>query len=189
MNEGRDESWIPAPRRRAGMGDGPGMLSVLVTGRVVTRQAGRACMAGRAAPGRLCGRRRGLTAPGAGAGGIISVMILASRSRSGPLVVFPRVSGRLSYVRLWQCGQVHSRQAAGHRVGRLRVHRDRPRRHQTGIHDADRTSRRPGDPHRPRPGHDQPTRRGPARRPCCGGCPDRKPRNCAGRSAPAACRC
>ena len=60
--------------------------------------------------------------------------------------------------------QVHPRQTAGHRRRRLRVHSCRPWRHQTGLHDADRPSRRPGDPHRPWPGHDQPTRYRPSRR-------------------------
>ena len=44
-------------------GDGPGRLGVLVIGQVRTWQAGRACMAGRAAPSRVCRRRCGLTAP------------------------------------------------------------------------------------------------------------------------------
>ena len=60
-------------------------------------------------------------------------------------------------------GKIRPGQTAGHRSGRVRHQGPDPRRHQTRLHPARRSSRRPGHPHRPRPGQDQPAGRRAAR--------------------------
>ena len=59
--------------------------------------------------------------------------------------------------------QVHPGQTPGHRQRGDRRHRAHPRRHQTRLHPAHRAPRRPGHPHRPGPGPDQPPRQRAAR--------------------------
>ena len=96
-------------------------------------------------PGR---RHAGRQAPALGRGGLPGPAGLAARGAGHQ----PRRI-RLGPARR---RQVHPRQTADHRSGGDRYPGPCARGHQAGLQHAGRASRRAGDPHRPRPGPDQP---------------------------------
>ena len=101
------------------------------------------------------GGHAGRPAPAVGRGRLPGPAGLAAR-RAGhqPRPVRPRPARHR---------QVHPGQTADHRGRGDRHPGPHPRRHQTRLHPAHRAPRRPGHPHRPRPGPDQPARRRAAR--------------------------